>query len=131
MNAEARVVRPPVRSERPEAGVAVLFLDRPDQRNSLSVGLMVSLRGELATIGNDPSISAIVLAAEGPVFCAGHDLKELTAHRERPRWRPSFLCRNDDALFGTDAGDRRLPQAGDRSRSRNGHRGRVPTRRHV
>jgi enoyl-CoA hydratase/carnithine racemase len=92
MNAEARVVRPPVRSERPEAGVAVLFLDRPDQRNSLSVGLMVSLRGELATIGNDPSISAIVLAAEGPVFCAGHDLKELTAHRSDPDGGRAFFA---------------------------------------
>lgn len=84
MNAEARVVRPPVRSERPEPGIAVLFLDRPAQRNSLSVALMASLRGELATMGNDPSISAIVLAAEGPVFCAGHDLKEMTAHRSDP-----------------------------------------------
>ncbi len=84
MNAEAPVFRPPVRCERPEPGVAVLCLDRPDQRNSLSVALMASLRGELATLGNDPAISVIVLAAEGPVFCAGHDLKELTAHRSDP-----------------------------------------------
>jgi enoyl-CoA hydratase/carnithine racemase len=82
MNADAGSSRTPVRCERPEAGIAALFLDRPQQRNSLSVALMASLHGELAMLGNDPTVAAIVLAAEGPAFCAGHDLKELTAHRQ-------------------------------------------------
>jgi enoyl-CoA hydratase/carnithine racemase len=82
MSGNAGSDRPPVRIERPEPGVAVLFLDRPQQRNALSVAMMAALHGELATLGGDPSISAIVIAAEGPAFCAGHDLKELTAHRE-------------------------------------------------
>ncbi len=76
--------RPPVRVDRVEAGIAVLFLDRPGQRNALSVAMMAALYGELATLGSDPATSAIVVAAEGPAFCAGHDLKELTAHRSDP-----------------------------------------------
>jgi enoyl-CoA hydratase/carnithine racemase len=82
MNIDVGVARAPIRSERPGAGVAVLFLDRPKQRNSLSVAMMAALHGEIAVLGNDPDIAAVVIAAEGPAFCAGHDLKELTAHRE-------------------------------------------------
>lgn len=84
MSGNAGSNRPPVRVERPEPGVAVLFLDRPQQRNALSVAMMAALNGDLATLGSDPAVAAIVVAAEGPAFCAGHDLKELTAHREDP-----------------------------------------------
>jgi enoyl-CoA hydratase/carnithine racemase len=84
MTAQIGLDRPPVRVERPEAGVAVLFLDRPQQRNSLSVAMLAALHGELTRLGADGGVAAIVLAAEGPAFCAGHDLKELTAHRADP-----------------------------------------------
>ncbi|OYW55160.1 MAG: enoyl-CoA hydratase [Hyphomicrobium sp. 12-62-95] len=84
MSGNAGIDRPPARVERPEPGVAVLFLDRPQQRNALSVAMMAALHGELATLGTDPTVAAIVIAAEGPAFCAGHDLKELTAHRDAP-----------------------------------------------
>jgi enoyl-CoA hydratase/carnithine racemase len=84
MSGNAGIDRPPARVERPEPGVAVLFLDRPQQRNALSVAMMAALHGELATLGSDPAVAAIVIAAEGPGFCAGHDLKELTAHRDDP-----------------------------------------------
>lgn len=73
--------RDPVRIERPEPGIAVVTLDRPDQRNSLSVAALAALHGAVATLGADADVAAIVLAANGPAFCAGHDLKELTAHR--------------------------------------------------
>jgi enoyl-CoA hydratase/carnithine racemase len=84
MNVDAALDRAPVRSERPESGIAVVFLDRPKSRNSLSVAMMAALHGELATLGSEASVAAIVIAAEGPAFCAGHDLKELTAHRDDP-----------------------------------------------
>ena len=82
MNIDVGVDRVPIRTERPVTGVAVVFLDRPTQRNSLSVAMMAALHGEIAILGSDPGIAAVVIAAEGPAFCAGHDLKELTAHRE-------------------------------------------------
>jgi enoyl-CoA hydratase/carnithine racemase len=64
--------------------IAVLTLNRPEMRNSLSEGLLAALREELDAIAADRRLRAVVLAAKGPAFSAGHDLKELTAHRNDP-----------------------------------------------
>ena len=58
-------------------GVAWLTLNRPGQRNALSVPLMTALERELDAIGRDPSVRVVVVAGAGPAFCAGHDLREL------------------------------------------------------
>jgi enoyl-CoA hydratase/carnithine racemase len=68
-------------SERPEPGIAVLTLNRPAARNALKLSLIRELTRTLDTLAKDPSIAAIVLTGNGTVFCAGHDLKEMTAHR--------------------------------------------------
>jgi enoyl-CoA hydratase/carnithine racemase len=60
--------------------VAWLTLNRPQQRNALSVGLMAELDAALAAAGADPEIRVIVIAANGPAFCAGHDLREIRAN---------------------------------------------------
>jgi len=57
-----------------------LALNRPRARNALSEGLMTELQRALDEAAKDDS-RVIVLAAEGPAFCSGHDLKEMTAHR--------------------------------------------------
>jgi enoyl-CoA hydratase/carnithine racemase len=62
-------------------GVLLLTLARPDRRNSLSEAMLHALQAAIADAAADPALRAVILAAEGPVFCAGHDLKELTAHR--------------------------------------------------
>jgi enoyl-CoA hydratase/carnithine racemase len=62
-------------------GVLLLTLARPDRRNSLSEAMLHALQAAIADAAADPAVRAVVLTAEGPVFCAGHDLKELTAHR--------------------------------------------------
>jgi enoyl-CoA hydratase/carnithine racemase len=61
--------------------VAVLILNRPAARNSLSESLLDALGDALAGIAKDDSVRAVVLAANGSAFCAGHDLKELTGRR--------------------------------------------------
>jgi enoyl-CoA hydratase/carnithine racemase len=61
--------------------VAVLTLNRPRNRNSLSEAMLEALSDAFTAIAHDRSMRAVVLAAIGPAFCAGHDLKELT----RPR----------------------------------------------
>lgn len=61
--------------------VATLTLNRPAARNALSEAMIAALTRELGAIAGDRSIRAVVLAAEGPVFSAGHDLKEMTARR--------------------------------------------------
>jgi enoyl-CoA hydratase/carnithine racemase len=67
--------------DRPRPGVAVLTLNRPASRNALSLAMLEALHKAFDTLGADTSVAAIVLAANGPVFSSGHDLKELTAHR--------------------------------------------------
>jgi enoyl-CoA hydratase/carnithine racemase len=72
-------------------GVAVLILNRPEARNSLSDEMLDSLESMVASIREDRGIRALVLASNGPAFCAGHDLKEATAHRnDRDRGKAFF-----------------------------------------
>jgi enoyl-CoA hydratase/carnithine racemase len=61
--------------------IAVLTLNRPTARNSLSEGLIGELHGALDQIRDDTNVRAVVIAASGPAFSAGHDMKELTARR--------------------------------------------------
>ncbi|MGA2895544.1 MAG: enoyl-CoA hydratase [Xanthobacteraceae bacterium] len=63
------------------AGIAVLTLNRPQARNSLSEAMLDALSEAFTSIAHDGSVRAVVVAANGPAFCAGHDLKELNAHR--------------------------------------------------
>ena len=62
-------------------GVAILTLNRPDARNSLSEAMIAELHGALRDIGDDTAVRAVVIAAAGKAFSAGHDMKELTARR--------------------------------------------------
>ncbi len=61
--------------------VARLTMNRPQARNSLSLAMLEQLHDAFDTLGNDPTIHVIVLAGNGSAFCAGHDLKEMTAAR--------------------------------------------------
>jgi enoyl-CoA hydratase/carnithine racemase len=61
--------------------IAVITLNRPQARNSLSEDLLNALSQTLSDIAADRSVRAVVLAANGSAFCAGHDLKELAGHR--------------------------------------------------
>jgi enoyl-CoA hydratase/carnithine racemase len=62
-------------------GVAILTLNQPESRNTLSEAMLEALGDALTAITHDESVRAVVLAANGPAFCAGHDLKELSRHR--------------------------------------------------
>jgi enoyl-CoA hydratase/carnithine racemase len=79
----ARVSPPdaPILLRETVGSVAVLTLNRPAARNSLSEALIASLHAALTEIADDATVRALVIAAQGPAFCAGHDLKELTARR--------------------------------------------------
>ena len=62
--------------------VAILTLNRPEARNSLSEAMLAALSAAIAEIGADDAIRAVILTANGPVFSAGHDVREISAHRE-------------------------------------------------
>ncbi len=62
-------------------GILRLTLNDVGRRNALSEAMLGKLSAAFAEAGTDPSVRVIVLAANGPAFCAGHDLKEMTAGR--------------------------------------------------
>ncbi len=66
------------------APVRTLTLARPASRNSLSLATMRALQDAIAAAAGSDGVKVIILAAEGPVFSAGHDLKEIEADRQRP-----------------------------------------------
>jgi enoyl-CoA hydratase/carnithine racemase len=106
--------------EREDHGrVAVLTLNRPEQRNALSRGLMDALANELGQVAGDERVGAAVLTGAGACFCAGGDLKEglgasdgfLASHQARGRFAellssirtlqvPVVAAVNGDAMGG-------------------------------
>lgn len=60
-----------------DGGIAVVTMNRPAKRNSLSLQMMRDLDAALAALAPDREMRAVVLRGEGPAFCAGHDLREL------------------------------------------------------
>lgn len=60
-----------------QGGVATLTLNRPQQYNALSSELLSLLSAELDAIAADSTVCAVVVAANGKAFCAGHDLKQM------------------------------------------------------
>jgi enoyl-CoA hydratase/carnithine racemase len=65
-------------------GITVLTLTRTQARNTLSEGLLRALTAEFVAISADKRVRVVVIAAQGPAFCAGHDMKEMTARRADP-----------------------------------------------
>ena len=75
--------------------VLKLTLNRASARNALSVGLMGALQSALDEAAADKSVRVVIVAADGPAFSAGHDLKEMTARRADPDKGKAFFA----ALF--------------------------------
>jgi enoyl-CoA hydratase/carnithine racemase len=71
---------PPILPTR-EAGVLTITLNRPEARNALSESLMRVLQLTLDEAVDDDATKVIVIAAKGPAYSAGHDLKEMSARR--------------------------------------------------
>jgi enoyl-CoA hydratase/carnithine racemase len=82
-----------IRSE-VEGGIAVLTLDHPGKRNALSRTLLAELLRALEFIAADDTVRAVVLRAQGPVFSAGHDLREVRDGDARTNQELFALCTN-------------------------------------
>jgi enoyl-CoA hydratase/carnithine racemase len=65
-------------------GILRLTLDEPQRRNPLSENMMAALQSALDAAAQDAAVRVVVIAANGPAFSAGHDLKEMAAHRADP-----------------------------------------------
>jgi enoyl-CoA hydratase/carnithine racemase len=76
--------RSPILLRETIGSVAVLTLNRPAARNSLSEAMIAGLHQALTEIADEKNVRALVIAANGPAFSAGHDMKEMTARRADP-----------------------------------------------
>jgi len=85
-------------------GLATVTMNRPERRNALSEAHMGELLDALGRIGDDPETRAVVLAANGPVFSAGHDFADMV-ERDLNGMRRLFAVCTDLMLKIT-----RLPQ---------------------
>ncbi len=65
-----------------DTGVLRLTLNDVSRRNALSEQMLTALASKLQEAAENSRVRVIVLAAVGPAFCAGHDLKEITAARK-------------------------------------------------
>ncbi len=65
-------------------GILRLTLNDVKRRNALSEAMLTELGATVAEAGANPAVRVVILAANGPAFCAGHDLKEMTAGRAAP-----------------------------------------------
>jgi len=81
-------------------GVATLWLARPDKHNAMSGEMIDELARAAQTLGRDPSVRVVILAAEGKSFCAGGDLRwmqaQITATADQRRHEARKLA---DLLF--------------------------------
>lgn len=66
-----------------DGGIVTLTLNRPKQYNALSQAMLAALQAELDRIAADKTVRVVVIAGNGPAFCAGHDLKEMRAHTDQ------------------------------------------------
>jgi enoyl-CoA hydratase/carnithine racemase len=85
-------------------GIVHLTLNRPEKRNALSGQLLTEMEEALVRIAADSTARVVVLAARGPVFCAGHDLSEMVGRPEESYRELFALCSR--VMLGL----RRLPQ---------------------
>src|SRR5438067_2879378 len=67
-----------------DSSVLTITLNRPEARNALAESLMRALQLTLDEAVDDAATKVIIIAAKGPTFSAGHDLKEMSARRADP-----------------------------------------------
>jgi enoyl-CoA hydratase/carnithine racemase len=75
------------------SGILRLTLSDVRRRNALSEAMLTRLAEAFATAGADAAVRVVILAGTGPAFCAGHDLKELTAARAAPDGGRAYFAR--------------------------------------
>ena len=91
-------------------GVLTLTLNHPASRNALSLAMMEAFERALAKIAADANVRCLILAAQGPAFCAGHDLRELSAARAASDGGERFFARTFMRCSGIMQALAALPQ---------------------
>jgi enoyl-CoA hydratase len=95
-----------IRYEQPEAGIVRIVLARPETRNSQDTKLLYELNDAFDKAAQDDAVKVIVLAADGPHFSSGHDLREdlagaMSGHQTVGTWC-GFGCAGAEALMARE-----------------------------
>jgi enoyl-CoA hydratase/carnithine racemase len=106
--------------------VAILVLNRPLTRNSLTEEMLTALSAALTDVAADRTVRTVVIAANGPAFCAWSRPQGTHQPSPRCRWRARLLSLHHDDVQRDDAADREPAAAGRCSRTGYGDRGRMP-----
>lgn len=80
----------PLRHTRDARGVHTLTLDAPASFNVLSEAMLDALQAAVDAVRADDKARAVVIAATGKAFCAGHNLKEMKARPELDYYQALF-----------------------------------------
>jgi len=97
--------------ERSDTGaVAHLRLNAPERLNALSDEMLAALQTQFDALAEDPSVRAVVLSGAGKAFCAGHDLKQMTAGRQAPDGGKAYFADLFDRCAHMMMSIRALPQ---------------------
>lgn len=97
--------------ERPEAGIALVRLNRPERLNALTDAMLVDVDRRLAEIGAETATRVVVLTGAGRGFCAGFDLDHAaSAPGEEAIGAPRAWTRRQEAFAGLVTRLRSLPQ---------------------
>ncbi|QGX98177.1 enoyl-CoA hydratase [Roseovarius faecimaris] len=72
----------PILEREDDGAIARLTLNAPEKLNALSDAMLAALQAEFDALREDKGIRAVILKGAGKAFCAGHDLKEMTAGRQ-------------------------------------------------
>ncbi|HKK97681.1 MAG TPA: enoyl-CoA hydratase [Marivita sp.] len=91
-------------------GVCHLHLNAPERLNALSEEMLAALQDQLDALQDDSSVRVVVLSGAGKAFCAGHDLKQMTAGRQAEDGGKAYFKDLFDRCAKVMTGVQRLPQ---------------------
>lgn len=90
--------------------VCHLHLNAPERLNALSEEMLAALQDQIDALQNDTSVRVVVLSGAGKAFCAGHDLKQMTAGRQAEDGGKAYFKDLFDRCARVMTGVQRLPQ---------------------
>ncbi|WP_300584940.1 enoyl-CoA hydratase [Marivita sp.] len=90
--------------------VCHLHLNAPERLNALSDEMLAALQEQIDALHDDRSVRVVVISGAGKAFCAGHDLKQMTAGRQAEDGGKAYFKDLFDRCARVMTGVQRLPQ---------------------
>ena len=90
--------------------VCHLHLNAPERLNALSDEMLAALQEQIDALHHDSTVRVVVISGAGKAFCAGHDLKQMTAERQAEDGGKAYFKDLFDRCARVMTGVQRLPQ---------------------